>query len=104
MGCDQCSPGFGKTDSGICLPCPDHCSRCATSEVCDECEAGYGVKGSKCVACPLGCEQCQEGKCGKCKRNFVLNVNKTCEVKPWRPGLPDQPEARTGDSKAPLLL
>uniref|UniRef100_A0A3B4AJU9 P/Homo B domain-containing protein n=1 Tax=Periophthalmus magnuspinnatus TaxID=409849 RepID=A0A3B4AJU9_9GOBI len=89
----SCPEGHFHSVQSRCEQCPDHCSSCSSSLLCQHCEAGYRLKGALCV--PLQCAKgqstrtaCQGGTGGAvplqyCHRScpdrtFSLEQTKQC--------------------------
>ncbi|ELP95186.1 hypothetical protein EIN_429620 [Entamoeba invadens IP1] len=79
-----CKDGEYTDVDSTCKACPEHCSSCLDSKLCQRCAPGYEfqVKDSTfvCAKCTDDCVYCSAGVCSVCRDSYVVKDGKCNEV------------------------
>ena len=65
--CTCNEPNFYQTDIDKCQPCPEPCTVCTTSDICDICKDGWYLDDQICKECWADCETCTSGEQDACE-------------------------------------
>lgn len=72
-------PDYFYNSFGLCLSCPNNCSKCLDSTTCIKCVSGFSLINGICkncfdfsCECDDKCENCENGVCLKCQENTFL--------------------------------
>lgn len=82
--CFDCPEGENFSFSqGKCVTCPENCSSCSTSALCNSCKTGYKLANGYCKLCNVpGCLNCHESSrtCLECMKGFYFSlITQRCE-------------------------